>query len=37
MVIGAVALSIIAAAVLACLIPLIRNTRRNPIKDMRDE
>ena len=36
-VIGAVALSIIAAAVLACLIPLIRNTRRNPIKDMRDE
>lgn len=37
MAIGAVALSIIAAAVLACLIPLIRNTRRNPIKDMRDE
>lgn len=37
MIIGAVALSIIAAAVLACLIPLIRNTRRNPIKDMRDE
>lgn len=37
MVIGAVALSIITAAVLACLIPLIRNTRRNPIKDMRDE
>ena len=37
MVIGAVALSIIAAAVLACLMPLIRNTRRNPIKDMRDE
>ena len=37
MVIGAVALSIIAAAVLACLIPLIRNTRRNPIKDMRGE
>lgn len=36
-IIGAVALSIIAAAVLACLIPLIRNTRRNPIKDMRDE
>lgn len=36
-VIGAVALSIIAAAVLACLMPLIRNTRRNPIKDMRDE
>lgn len=36
-VIGAVALSIIAAAVLACLIPLIRNTRRNPIKDMRYE
>ena len=37
MVISAVALSIIAAAVLACLMPLIRNTRRNPIKDMRDE
>lgn len=37
MIIGAVALSIIAAAVLACLIPLIRNTRRSPIKDMRDE
>ena len=37
MVIGAVALSIIAAAVLACLMPLIRNTRRNPIKDMRYE
>ena len=37
MIIGTVALSIIAAAVLACLIPLIRNTRRNPIKDMRDE
>ena len=37
MIIGAVALSIIAAAVLACLIPLIRNPRRNPIKDMRDE
>ena len=37
MAIGAVALSIIAAAVLAYLIPLIRNTRRNPIKDMRDE
>lgn len=36
-IIGTVALSIIAAAVLACLIPLIRNTRRNPIKDMRDE
>lgn len=36
-IIGAVTLSIIAAAVLACLIPLIRNTRRNPIKDMRDE
>ena len=36
-IIGAVALSIIAAAVLACLIPIIRNTRRNPIKDMRDE
>lgn len=36
-IIGAVAFSIIAAAVLACLIPLIRNTRRNPIKDMRDE
>ena len=36
-IIGAVALSIITAAVLACLIPLIRNTRRNPIKDMRDE
>ena len=29
--------SIIAAALLASLVPLLRNTRRNPIKDMRDE
>lgn len=29
--------SIIAAALLASLAPLLRNTRRNPMKDMRDE
>lgn len=35
--IGLVILSILAAALLASILPLIRNTRRNPIKDMRDE
>jgi hypothetical protein len=29
--------SIIAAALVAMIIPLLRNVRRNPIKDMRDE
>lgn len=29
--------SIVAAALLASLAPLLRNTRRNPMKDMRDE
>ncbi|MDO5343941.1 MAG: ABC transporter permease [Candidatus Saccharibacteria bacterium] len=35
--IGLIALGILVAALLACALPLIRNTRRNPIKDMRDE
>ena len=36
-IIGLVALSILVAALLASALPLLRNTRRNPIKDMRDE
>ena len=31
------AVSIVAAALIGSILPLVRNTRRNPMKDMRDE
>lgn len=36
-IIGAIIAGIIIAALTASFLPLLRNTRRNPIKDMRDE
>ncbi len=36
-IIGLITLGILIAALLACALPLIRNTRRNPMRDMRDE
>ena len=36
-IIALAAVSIVAAALIGSILPLVRNTRRNPMKDMRDE
>ena len=36
-IIALAAVSIVAAALIGSILPLARNTRRNPMKDMRDE
>lgn len=37
LIIALAAVSIVAAALIGSILPLVRNTRRNPMKDMRDE
>lgn len=37
LIIALAAVSIVAAALIGSVLPLVRNTRRNPMKDMRDE
>ena len=37
LIIALAAVSIVAAALIGSIFPLVRNTRRNPMKDMRDE
>ena len=37
LIIALAAVSVVAAALIGSILPLVRNTRRNPMKDMRDE